>query len=155
MSKPKGPVWVTAQPPLPVLHAVNRVMRPVLASPLGNRIRGVMLLEFAGRRSGRTIRVPVNYYAVDGAPAAFTDAPWALNFAGGAPVTVRHQGRVRRGTGTLVTSPEEVGRGARKAMDNGAPPRRLGLGVAKGHDPSASELAALGPQLGSMVRFQL
>ena len=61
---------------------MNVVMRPLVSSRIGSRIKGVMLLEFSGRRSGRKIKVPVNFHLVDGVPMAFTDSPWRHNFAG-------------------------------------------------------------------------
>ena len=78
------------------------VMRPMLRSRLGRRVRGVMLLDFQGRRSGRAMSVPVNFNLVDDVPMAFTDALGRHNFTGGIPVTVRHCGREYQTTGTLV-----------------------------------------------------
>ena len=102
MPEDKGAVWLAPAPPIAVLSAMNVVMRPLLASRLGRRISGVMLLEFRGRRTGRTIKVPANFHNVDGVPMAFTDRPWRLNFEGGAPVTVTHRGRAHKTQGTLV-----------------------------------------------------
>jgi len=110
MGELKDNVWLAPPPPPAVLRGMNVVMRPLLSSPLGRRINGVMLLQFTGRRSGRTIKVPVNFHLVDGVPMAFTDAPWRRNFAGGAPVTVIHRGRRHNTHGTLVSlTPEEMG----------------------------------------------
>ena len=39
---------------------MNHLMRPLLTSRLAKRMPGVMLLEFQGRRTGRTIKVPIN-----------------------------------------------------------------------------------------------
>ncbi len=72
-----------APPPPPwVLRTMNHLMRPLLASRLASRMPGVMLLEFQGRRTGRTIKVPVNAHFVDGVVMAFTQAPWRYNFVG-------------------------------------------------------------------------
>jgi hypothetical protein len=138
-----------------VLKAMNVVMRPLLSSRLGRRLDGVMLLDFEGRRTGRKIRVPVNFNVVDGVPMAFTDAPWRHNFAGGASVTVTHRGRVHRTRGTLVpTTPDEMGRAARKSLDTGGSAKRMGIRAAAGHEPTATELASLGPALGtSLITF--
>lgn len=145
-------------PPSPaVLRAMNVVMRPLLSSRLGRRARGMMLLEFRGRRTGRLLRVPVNFHLVDGVPMAFTEAPWRLNFAGGAPVTVTHQGRTRRTTGTLVPmTGEEMAVAVRRSLDTGGSAQRMGLKVPRGHEPTVAELAALGPALGaSVIRFDV
>ena len=70
----ESPATVTlASPPPPwVLRTMNHLMRPLLASRLARRMPGVMLLEFQGRRTGRTIKVPVNMNLVDGVVMAFT-----------------------------------------------------------------------------------
>ena len=114
-----------------------------------------MLLDFKGRRSGRTIKVPVNFHLVDGVPMAFTRAAWRHNFAGGAPVTVTHRGQVHRTRGTLVPmTPEEMGEAVRKSLDTGGSAQRMGIRTARGHQSSAAELAGLGPALGaSVIRF--
>ena len=48
MAEAKGNVWLSPPPPPAVLRGMNVVMRPLLSSPLGSRINGVMLLEFKG-----------------------------------------------------------------------------------------------------------
>jgi hypothetical protein len=152
MSGTKGDVWLAPPPPPAVLKAMNVVMRPLLASPLGRRINGVMLLEFSGRRSGRRIKVPVNFHLVDGVPMAFTDASWRLNFDGGAPVKVTYRGQVHETRGSLVPmSPEAMGQAVRKSLDTGGSAQRMGIKTARGHEPTATELAALGPALGTSV----
>ncbi|MGY1685767.1 hypothetical protein ACI8AK_09260 [Geodermatophilus sp. SYSU D00867] len=131
---------------------MNVVVRPLLASPLGRRIGGVMLLEFTGRRSGRRIRVPVNLHLVDGVLTASTDAPWRFDFDGGAPVTVRHRGRVHETTGTLVpTTPDERGRAVRESLDHGGSAQRMGIRTPRGLRPTAAELAGPGPVSGTSV----
>jgi hypothetical protein len=152
MPKTKGNVWLAPPPPPAVLRAMNVVMRPLLASRFGRRINGVMLLEFTGRRTGRTIEVPVNFHLVDGVPMAFTDAPWRFNFEGGAPVRVTHRGQTYDTRGSLVPmSPEEMGRAVRKSLDNGGSAQRMGIKTPRGHQPTAAELADLGPALGTSV----
>jgi hypothetical protein len=89
----KGNVWLSPPPPPALLKATNTVMRPLLSSPLGSRMGGVMLLEFRGRRTGRTIQIPVNSHLVDGVPMAFTERPWRLNFEGRAAVKVTYRGQ--------------------------------------------------------------
>jgi hypothetical protein len=152
MSGTRGNVWLAPPPPPAVLKIMNAVMRPLLASPLGRRINGVMLLEFSGRRSGRAITVPVNFHLVDGTPMAFTDAPWRHNFDGGAPVRVTFRGQVHETRGSLVPmSREAMGRAVRTSLDNGGSAQRMGIRTARGHQPTAAELTALGPALGTSV----
>ena len=95
-------VRLAPQPPPWVLGTMNHLMPPLLASRLAKRMPGVMLLEFQGRRTGRTIKVPVNMNLVDGVVMAFTPAPWRYNFIGGAPATVTYRGHPHRSRGTLV-----------------------------------------------------
>ena len=147
-----------APPPPPwVIGTMNHLMRPLLASRLAKRMPGVMLLEFQGRRTGRTIKVPVNMNLVDGVVMAFTPAPWRYNFVGGAPATVTYRGHPHRSRGTLVQlTPEEMGLAVRRSLDTGGSAQRMGIRAPKGHQPTAAELAALGPALGaSVVKFEL
>ena len=155
MSDDRGNVWLTPPPPPAVLKMMNVVARPVLRSFLGKRLGGVMLLEFRGRRSGRAMAVPVNFHLVDSIPTAFTDAAWRHSFTGGAPATVTHRGVVYQTTGTLVPmSPEALGVAIRKSLDTGGSAQRMGIRTVDGHDPTAAELATLGPGLGtSLLRF--
>lgn len=152
MKDRKSPVWLAPSPPPAVLRAMNVVMRPLLRSPLGKRINGVMLLDFRGRRTGRAVTVPVNFNLVDGVPMAFTGAAWRHNFAGGRPVTVTHRGDVYETTGTLVPmTPAAMGAAVRKSLDTGGSAQRLGIRTAGDHEATAAELAALGPDLGTSV----
>ena len=152
MRDDRGNVWLTPPPPVGVLRAMNVVARPLLRSPLAKRFKGVMMLEFRGRRTGRAMTVPVNFHLVDGVPMAFTGAAWRHNFTDGAPVTVTHCGQQYTTTGTLVPlSPAAMGDAVRKSLDTGGSAQRMGIRTAKDHDPTAEELAALGPELGTAV----
>ena len=115
-----------------------------------------MLLEFRGRRSGRAISVPVNFNLVDDVPMAFTHAGWRHNFTDGIPVTVTHCGQEYQTTGTLIPmTPEAMGQAVRKSLDTGGSAQRMGIKTARDHEPTAAELAALGPALGSsVIRFE-
>ena len=155
MAKRQGNVWISPPPPPAVLRAMNVVMKPLLTSAAGKRMKGVMLLEFSGRRSGKAFKVPVNCHLVDGVPMAFTDRPWRLNFKGGAPAKVTYRGQVRHTTGTLVPmTAEEMGVAVRESLNNGGSAQRMGIRTARGFEPSAADLASLGPALGSsVIRF--
>ena len=152
MSAQTVPVRLAPPPPPAVLKAMTFVMRPMLRSRLGRRVRGVMLLDFQGRRSGRALSVPVNFNLVDDVPMAFTSAPWRHNFTGGIPVTVTHRGQEYQTTGTLVSmTPQAMGVAVRKSLDTGGSAQRMGIKTAGDHEPTAAELAALGPALGTSV----
>jgi hypothetical protein len=104
------------------------------------------VLEFSGRRSHRRLRVPVGLHDVRGTPTVFTDRPWRLNFAGGAPVTVIARGKRRRARGELVRDRDAVGSAFATALEH-MRPSNLGLAVDKGHQPTAEELAAIGDDM--------
>lgn len=70
------------------------------------------------------------------------------NFAGGAPVTVTHRGRVRRGRALLLeATPAEAGAAFRAAPDDGATPFELGLKVPRGYEPTEADLATIARSL--------
>ena len=72
----------------------------------------------------------------------FTERPWRFNFAGGAPVTVTHRGRVRRGRSLLLeATPAESGSAFRAALDDRASPFELGLKIPRGYVPFEAEPA--------------
>lgn len=92
-------------PPLPkwAYAIVNPFMRAVLHSPLHGLLSGaLMILSFTGQRSGRRYTIPVGYMEEGGKLYLFSHAPWAKNFVGGAPVTVRLRGQDRCGTARIV-----------------------------------------------------
>jgi hypothetical protein len=156
-NKASAEVRLAPPPPPWVLRTMKHLMRPLLASRLARRMPGVMLLEFQGRRTGRTLTVPVNVNRVDGVVMAFTAAPWRYNFVGGAPATVTYRGQPHRTRGVLVQlTAEEMGLAVHNSLDAGGSAQRMGIRAPKGHQPTAAELAALGPALGtSAVRFEL
>jgi hypothetical protein len=132
-------------PPPKLMRLVNPLVRRILAtSALGRHIQLQGMIEFTGRRSGRAVRVPVCLHDVDGETLIFTERPWRLNFAGGAPVTVTHRGRVRHGRAVLLDAPPaQIGAALRAALDNGATPFELGLKVTRGYHPTSDDLAAI------------
>ncbi len=141
-----------APPPAPVLRIVNPLMRALLRSRLGRRMKpSIALLLFAGRRSGRPFAVPVGVHEVDGRPTVFTSGRWRRNFAGGHPVEVVRGGRLVRGRGELVEDVDDVGAGLYAALRN-VPARRLGIAVAAGYQPTPDDLGAVGQ---SMIRLYL
>ena len=131
-------------PPAALLRVLNPTVRASLGTPLWRLFPSWMaVLEFSGRRSHRPLRVPVGLHDVRGTPTVFTERPWRLNFAGGAPVTVISRGKRRHGRGELVQDRGEVGSALAVALER-TRPSNLGLAVEKGHQPTAQELAALG-----------
>ena len=68
-----------------------------------------------------------------------------------------HRGQPHRSRGTLIPmTPGEMGLAVRRSLDTGGSAQRMGIRAPKGHQPTAAELAELGPALGtSAVRFDL
>jgi hypothetical protein len=121
---------------------VNPVVRTVLRSPAGRWTGALLLLEFDGRRTGRRLRVPVVGHPHEGALYALTDAPWAANFRGGAPVRVSRRGRRWSARGELVADPRETAAVLRATIAaTGA--RSIGLRLPAGATPSDEDLCAL------------
>jgi hypothetical protein len=86
---------------------VNRVVLAMLRSPLHRLLDpGMCELRYRGRRSGRSVSLPVMYAAGDNRTVVLVgDAPdkrWWRNFTTPAPVDVRRAGRTCHGTGRIV-----------------------------------------------------
>jgi deazaflavin-dependent oxidoreductase (nitroreductase family) len=69
---------------------------------LGSAVHGmvsktVLLITFTGRKSGKTYTTPVSYSQYGDLVYIFSHANWWKNLRGGAPVTLRIQGRELRG----------------------------------------------------------
>ena len=134
-------------PPAAVLAVMNPMVRASLGTSLWRLFPSWMaVLEFSGRRSHRQLSVPVGLHDVHGTPTVFTDRPWRLNFAEGAPVTVVSRGQRHRGNGKLVRDRSEVGSAFVVALEH-MRPGNLGVAVDKGHRPTVQELAALGDDM--------
>ena len=138
-----GAVAREARPPALLVRLMNPVMRILLRTPLGRLVRPFALVEFAGRRTGRHYRVPVGWHEIDGEPIVCTPAPWRVNFRGGIPVTVWHQGRSHRLTGTLDDDPERVAALLRSLARHRGSLRAVGVHVPTGHRVTAADVLAV------------
>jgi hypothetical protein len=91
------------RPPDWAYKLINPVMMSLLRSPLhgllGSRL---LVLEFRGRRSGKTYRLPVGYVQRSNELLITTQRPWAKNFAGGVPVRVWLRGQAVPGTADVT-----------------------------------------------------
>ena len=77
---------------------VNSTMKFVLRSPVHGMVsKTILLITFTGRKSGKTYSTPVSYSQTGDQVAIFTHASWWKNLRGGAPVTLRIQGRDLQG----------------------------------------------------------
>jgi hypothetical protein len=141
----------SAHPPAWLMRVANPVSRAVAGSPLGRHFGSLAVLHFDGRRSGKRYAVPVMTHVCHGAPVVFTDARWAVNLAGGAPVVVRRGGTTRAGVATVVTDPREAADGLRAVLAGLRNPRGVGLIIDDGHTPTDAELNAVR----TMIRLDL
>ena len=88
-----------------VIGATNPLTRRLLAGRFGRRMnRALLLLEFTGRRSGRTYRTPVGYVRDDERLVLVTSPAyrWWKNVVGGARVRVRLPEGWRQGEARLL-----------------------------------------------------
>jgi hypothetical protein len=139
---PTSPV-VSKPPPAAIVRGLNRILPHVAGGAFGKLFPAWMaVLEFDGRRSGKHYTVCAGVYDVDGTLRVFTEHVWRLNFTNGAPVTMVRRGETKRGTGTLVDDVTQVGTAMQRVLQT-LKPRQIGLEVAKGHTPNASELGVL------------
>lgn len=99
-----------SQPLLRLLRCASPVVRVVLGSPahdlLGSRL---LVLEYRGRRSGRSFRIPLRYAeGSDGSLVAIAVRPerklWWRSFAAPRPATLTLRGRTVEVRGALAKS---------------------------------------------------
>ncbi len=99
-------------------RAANFFPSMVLRSPLHFVMSGkYVIIEFTGRKSGRTYSTPVAYVREGDKILITTDSPWWRNLKGGAPVKLVLRGRKVSGTGTAVTDPERSAQILRMLLD--------------------------------------
>ena len=139
-----------ARPPAALVRVLNPLTRGLLCTPLGRVASKLAVIEFSGRRSPRTYRVPVGWHQYDGSPVVFTPARWRMNFAGGAPATVHHRGRSFAMRGLLVEDPEAVAAALASVLTSGTSPGLLGLDLPPGHAVTASDVTSVDR---AMIRF--
>lgn len=83
---------------------INPLMKLLLKSPLhGLASKNTMLITFVGRRSGKRYTTPVGYIWDGDTVICFTQSPWWKNLRGGPEVSLRIQGRNRRGISEVVS----------------------------------------------------
>ena len=105
-------------PPLRLLRLANPVVRGLLDSPAHRLLSGrLLVLEYRGRRSGRTFRIPLRYAATrDGSLVAIAVEPdrklWWRSFATSDQATLILRGGRVEAHGTLAE-----GRAREAALD--------------------------------------
>jgi hypothetical protein len=89
--------------PVPVIRLLNPLVAALLRSPLHSLMsRDTMLLTFTGRKTGKSYTTPISYMRDGDLVRCFTHSPWSKNLRGGAPVTVRIEGRDQPGRGEAI-----------------------------------------------------
>jgi deazaflavin-dependent oxidoreductase (nitroreductase family) len=91
----------------------NRFVAFMLRSPLHVFMSGLLLITVTGRKTGRLISTPVNYVR-DGDTLLVTskvDRTWWKNLRGGAPVTLRLNGKTYRAAATVIEDRTAVEQG--------------------------------------------
>ncbi|HVW39820.1 MAG TPA: hypothetical protein VHC18_00560 [Amycolatopsis sp.] len=144
MSQNTSPVEI-AHPSPAVLRVLNPTLRFLMRTPLGGGLRkALVVLKFAGRKSGRPYEVVITPHRLDGQLVVLTDARWGLNFRGGHDLEWDHQGRTTSGHGVLVEEPHAVGEIYQRVISELGPKmasRRTPLKVTVPRVPTVDELA--------------
>ncbi len=94
-----------------IIRYGNQLLTAILRSPLhGFASSGTLLITVTGRKSGKTYTVPVNYSRQGNVVSIISrrNRTWWRNLRGGAPVTLRLQGRDVQGWGTVIEDDEGV-----------------------------------------------
>jgi F420H(2)-dependent quinone reductase len=99
---------VTVRPPLRLLRLGNPLVRAILRSPAHGLLSGrLILLEYRGRRTGRTFAIPLRYAdAGDAGIVALAVEPrrkqWWRSFVAPRPAVVVHRGTRQEVVGTVA-----------------------------------------------------
>jgi hypothetical protein len=120
----------------------NVFMRAALRTRLGERMQGLSILTFTGRKSGTRYDVPVSVLELDGQRFVLTASPWKVNFRGGADVQVRAGRESQPMRATLVDDPERIADVYERLLPTVGVKhaKRLGLVLAGDRAPTRDEL---------------
>jgi hypothetical protein len=140
------------RPPVALFRTMNRLIRPLLASPLhGILSKRLMLLTYTGRRSGRRITIPIGYF--DGEPgtvlALSSTTTWVSNLRDGRTVRLRIRGRDHDAVPTVLQDTETF---ARFVEDSPGAAKITGLPADRKPTPEELHAAA---QKAHLVKFRL
>jgi deazaflavin-dependent oxidoreductase (nitroreductase family) len=136
----------------------NPMMAWLLRSPLHGLIsKSFMLVTYTGRKSGRVYTIPVNYVQNGSVltVTSYRQRTWWRNLRGGAPVSVRLQGRELQATGEVIEDDEGVAAALNTYLQNApgsAKYFQVGLD-ASGRPEAADVLQAARDRV--MIRIQL
>lgn len=90
-------------PPSALLRLINPLLGALLGTPLAGPLRKqLMVLKFAGRRTGRQYSIPLSAHVIDNDLYALTGAGWKQNFRAGGPAQVVYDGKTVSMRGELI-----------------------------------------------------
>jgi hypothetical protein len=122
----------------------NPIMVWLLDSSLHEMLSGnMMVVNFTGRKSGKTYRIPIGYKRVDNILLTISDKQrtWWRNLRGGIPVIVRLQGKDTSGQAEVIEDEEGVAEGMMAFIGaNQRAARMLGLKIGKDGQPDQTSL---------------
>ncbi len=96
-------------PPSAVLRLVNPVLGFLLRTPLAGPARKqLMVLNFTGRKTGRSYSIPLSAHVIDHDLYALTGAAWKQNFRDGASAQVVYDGKTTAMRGELIRDRDVV-----------------------------------------------
>jgi hypothetical protein len=104
----------------------------------------LMVLSFTGRKSGRRYSIPVSAHQINRDLYALAGAAWRLNFRGGAPAEVLHDGKTTTMHGELIEDPSTVADLSRLCAESYGvkrAQRMMGLKFRNERIPTAEEFA--------------
>ena len=131
------------EPPKALGRVVGPVLGALLRSPLHGLVSGrLMLLAFAGRKSGKRYEIVVGRHQEGDNLLVPTGSRWRSNLRGGAPVEVTLGGRRRSGRAELFEDPDEVAHLYEGLLDRIGTEnaRRVGLRINVDRKPTREEL---------------
>jgi hypothetical protein len=141
-----------SHPPKAVLRAVNPVLRLLLRTPVMGPVRKqLMVLSFAGCKTGRQYSIPLSAHRIDNGLYALTGAPWKQNFRDGAIARVLLDGKTTTMHGELVKDHAVVADLYQRCAESyGAETaeRMMGLKFRDQQIPSRDDFAAAVNELG-------
>ena len=116
-----------------------------------------MLLEYAGRTSGRTYRIPIGYFAVDDDEViSFSSTKWWTNLRDGRHVRLLIWGRWHEATPVVAEQTEEKATLLSEFVQRHGPrvARRLLLGLPEDRAPTPAEIHRAAERT-AIIRFSL
>ncbi len=147
-----------SHPPNAVLRVVNPALRLLLRTPLRGPVgKELMVVSFAGRRTGRQYSIPLSAFYIGGALYAITGARWKNNFRGGATAQVLHDGKTATLRGELIddrATVADLAYRASQAYGAKRAQRALGMKFRDAQVPSPAEFTeAVGREHLAAIQF--